>query len=89
MSAVIEAKARVEPVLEVGTTDQQTPSSGLFSGHLSGLARSPLRQAKQRWSSSLSAQDLQSLLQIIEADLVPQLLSGYSPARCSPDERLS
>lgn len=89
MSAVTEAKARVEAVSQVGTTDEQTSSSGRFSGHLPDLAKSPLRQAKQRWSSSLSAQDLQSLLQIIEADLVPQLLSGYSPARCSPDDRLS
>ena len=41
----------------------------------------------KRWSSSLCDRDLQCLVSVIEDDLIPQLLSGYSPARHAPDDR--
>ncbi len=53
---------------------------------LSRLVPPVLRPARAPWCSSLSATDLQCLLQVIEAELIPQLVRGYSPARCSPQE---
>lgn len=47
------------------------------------------RPRARRWSSELCEQDLQCLLQIIETDLIPQLLSSYSPARYAPSELIT
>jgi hypothetical protein len=89
MNAVIETHASIEAVLEGQAPRENLPSGTRISTLLSVPARLPLRQARQRWNSSLSDQDLQCLLQIIEADLVPQLLNSYSPARYAPDDRLT
>ena len=89
MNAVIETQASIEAVLAGRTTRENLPSGTRVSTPLAVPARSPLRQARQRWNSSLSDHDLQCLLQIIEVDLVPQLLNSYSPARCAPDDRLT
>ena len=89
MNAVIETQASIEAVREARVVRETLPSGTRNSTPLSVPARLPLRQAKPRWNSSLSDQDLQCLLQIIEADLVPQLLNSYSPARCAPDDRLT
>jgi hypothetical protein len=44
------------------------------------------RRVREAWSSSLCDADLQCLLQVIETELIPRLISGYSPARCLPQE---
>jgi len=89
MNAVIETLASIGSVQEGRTTRENLPSGTGNSAKLPSTARLPLRQAKQRWSSSLCDQDLRCLLQVIEADLIPQLQSSYSPARYAPDDRLS
>jgi hypothetical protein len=38
----------------------------------------------ERWSSSLAPEDLLCLLSAIEQQVMPQLIAGYSPARCAP-----
>lgn len=89
MNAVIETQASIEAALEDQATRENSPSGARISAPSSVPARLPLRQARQRWNSSLSNLDLQCLLQIIEVDLVPQLLNSYSPARYAPDDRLT
>ena len=46
----------------------------------------PATPTPTRWQSSLCDADLLCLLQVIEADLIPRLISGYSPALCSPQD---
>ncbi len=89
MNAVIETGASTEAVREDRASQANLPSGTRNSTPLPAAARSPLRQARQRWSSTLCDQDLQCLLRVIEADLIPQLLGGYSPARYAPDDRLT
>ncbi len=63
------------------------PSSSALSSY--GLFRGRRRtgapqHAEGRWHSSLNASDLQCLLRVIESELLPRLLNGYSPARGLP-----
>ena len=44
------------------------------------------RRRDEHWCSSLSREDLACLLQVIEGQVIPQLLNGYSPAKASPLE---
>ena len=39
---------------------------------------------RTRWKSGLSPSDLQCLLSVIEGELLPRLLTEYSPARHAP-----
>ena len=84
MSAVFESTTFDTRPLEVSETRQRQLSAGRY-----GLAPAPaqfdgLRRASRRWNSSLSERDLNCLLQILEADVIPQMLRGYSPARHAP-----
>ncbi len=49
----------------------------------------PRPSGGKRWSSSLCDRDLQCLVGILEDDLIPQLLSTFSPARHVPDARFA
>jgi hypothetical protein len=42
------------------------------------------RPHEHRWKSALNAEDLQCLLQVIEGELIPRLVTEYSPARQAP-----
>ena len=84
MSAVFESATFDTNPLEASETRQRQLSGGRY-----GLAPAPaqfegLSRASRRWNSSLGEQDLKCLLQILEADVIPQMLRGYSPARHTP-----
>ena len=87
MSEVMESLATDETILNAvrnaGTLAAQAPTM-----RLSRLLTVD-RVARQRtdWCSTLGERDLQCLLQILEADLIPQLLNSYSPARHAPLDR--
>ncbi len=73
-----------EPVREALGAPPSTPalsSHGPFWARHATVAR---RHADGRWHSSLCASDLQCLLGVIESELIPRLLNGYSPARGLP-----
>lgn len=84
MNEVIEALGSNETLPAVLAAPDYLPGSveSLRWGP-SGLRRSDTR-VSGRWSSTLCQQDLQCLLQVIETDLIPRLLSGYSPAASAP-----
>ena len=71
MSVVIEAPTRAESIFATrpseARTRQQRPA--------------PRGRRHERWTSTLSPGDLNCLLKVIEDDLLPQLLTDYSPAR--------
>jgi hypothetical protein len=81
MNEVIEPLMRNEPIQEVLIV--RRPPAEIFPDPR--LAR-PVVWRARIWSSSLCEADLHCLLQVIEAELIPQLISDYSPARCSPQE---
>ena len=89
MNAVIETLASTESTQDVRVSRDVLPSVARNFTQPTRPASPPLRQARERWSSSLCQNDLQCLLQIIEGDLIPQLLNSYSPARHAPDNRLT
>jgi hypothetical protein len=88
MNAVIETLASTESTQDARVARDVLPSVARNFTQPTRPATPPLRQGRERWSSSLCRSDLQSLLQIIESDLIPQLLNSYSPARHAPDGRL-
>lgn len=78
MSEVFELLAIDAAVQEAGSV----LSPGVIFPAAGVAPRRPPRFGKtHRWSSALCEQDLQCLLQVLECDLIPQLLTGYSPAR--------
>ncbi|MEO8937100.1 MAG: hypothetical protein ABI277_15380 [Burkholderiaceae bacterium] len=78
MSEVVELLAIDAAVQDVGPV----LSPGFIFPGAAVAPTKPLRFGKaHRWSSALCEQDLQCLLRVIECDLIPQLLTGYSPAR--------
>ena len=89
MNAVIETLASTEAAQDVRVSRDVLPFLARNFTQPTRRAPAPLRQARERWSSSLCPADLQCLLQIIEGDLIPQLLTSYSPARHAPDDRLT
>ena len=83
MNEVIEPLMINEPIHEVPVAGR-SPATKFLDARFAG---SPIaRRPRVSWSSSLSDPDLQCLLRVIEAELIPQLISGYSPARCSPPD---
>ena len=89
MNAVIETLESIGTVVEGHAVRAVLPSGTGYTSQSLAPASLPLRQARQRWASSLCDTDLHCPLQILEVDLIPQLLNGYSPARHAPDARIT
>lgn len=70
------------PIREVRANRRSTTTPSMRPGPRPAPAAAPVpsRCAREHWSTTLSEDDLENLLQILEADLIPQLLSSYSPA---------
>lgn len=81
MNDVIATIAGSATIQEVQTTRTRRATPANRSGVRHGAVgvQLPSRCAREHWYSTLSEDDLENLLQILEADLIPQLLSGYSP----------
>ena len=73
-----------EPVREAPPT--RRPRAVAALGDTLEARGTKRRSPPGRWHSSLCASDLQCLLQVIESELIPRLLNGYSPARDSPQD---
>ena len=89
MNAVVETLACSATLGETKADRDDSPAAIRNSGSWPAVARLPLRQARQNWTSSLGDADLQCLLQVLEADLIPQLLNSYAPALHASDVRLT
>jgi hypothetical protein len=83
MNEVVEPLMVNEPIREA-LIDRPSPAEICPDDRPPSLTDA--RRAHGAWSSSLPEADLQCLLQVIEAELIPQLVSGYSPARSFPQD---
>ncbi len=85
-TATLERRARVAVGVALGereSTGVTTPGGLLGLDGILGRKPAP-RRREERWCSSLCQDDLARLLSVIEAQVIPRLVAGYSPARASP-----
>ena len=87
MRATMDALDVIELVQAGTEVEKRAPA--LYRSPARNLSpAAPRRQKEEKWSTDLNAQNLRSLLSIIESSLIPQLMSSYSPASALPLPRV-